>query len=181
LPYANVQLKNKSKGATCDHQGNFGILATRNDTLVISLVGYTRLELPLFDYEAGLIPLTEKTTELKAITITDSKFQNPYEGLFEDQNAALIRKRLPFYYSKAKKDKIKLGRLREENLRVQTYIDVVINDPETKSGLMKKHQLTEAQYYATLTRFNEKHYNVMYYLTSAELTSFLNQFFASEY
>jgi hypothetical protein len=180
LPFVNIQLKNRLKGTTSDDLGNFSILGTREDTLVLTRVGYLRVELPLFDYETGLIPMTEAVTELKAITIMDSKFRNPYEGLFEDQNAALIRKKLPFYYSKAKKDKIKLGRLREENMRVQTYVDVVINNPETKAALMKKFSLTEDEYYKRLTAFNEKHYNVMYYLTSAELLSFLDRFFESE-
>jgi hypothetical protein len=181
LPYVNVQIRNSRKGTTSDHQGNFSILATRNDTLMFSIVGYRRLALPLYDYETGLIPLTEMATELRPITITDSKFKNPYEGLFEDQNAALLRKKIPFYYSKVKRDKIKLGRLKEENLRVQTYVEIVINNPETKSDLMKKFGLSETQYYETLTRFNEKNYKVMYYLTSAELISFLNQFFESEH
>lgn len=181
LPYVNVQLKSAHRGTTTDQQGNFSILGNRQDTLILSLVGYGRLELPLYDYETGLIPIAERVTELQAITIVDSKFKNPYEGMFDDQNAALIRKKLPFYFSKAKKEKIRVGRLRDENLRVQTYVDVVINNPETKENLKKKFDLTEEQYYATLTKFNEKHYNVMYYLTSAELISFLTQFFESEH
>ena len=181
LPYVNIHLKNSRKGTTSDRQGNFSIVGNRQDTLILSIVGYRRLELPLYDYETGLILITEQATELQAITIIDSKFRNPYEGMFEDQNAALIRKKLPFYYSKAKKDKIKVGRLREENMRVQTYVEVVINSAETKDDLKKKFNLTEEQYYATLTKFNERHYNVMYYLTSAELISFLNQFFEREH
>lgn len=181
LPFVNIQLKNKLKGTSTDQQGNFSILATRNDTLVVTRVGYQRVELPLFDYETGLIPLPELATELRPIVIEDSKFKNPYEGMFEDENAALIRKKLPFYYSKAKKQKIRLGRLRQENMRVQTYVDVVISNPDTKNDLKKKFNLTEEQYYKTLTAFNEKHYNVMYYLTPAELISFLNQFFESQH
>src|SRR5687767_8223179 len=103
LPFVNIQVKSRIKGTTTDEKGNFGIVAGREDTLVLSRVGYRRLELPLYDYETGLIPLTEFATELKAITITD-KFQNPYEGVFDDQNAALIRKKIPFYYSKIRKD-----------------------------------------------------------------------------
>lgn len=181
LPFVNIQLKNSRKGTTTDSQGNFSIVGSREDTLMFSIVGYRRLELPLYDYETGLIPIAEQATELQAITIIDSRFKNPYEGMFEDQNAALIRKKLPFYFSKAKKEKIKVGRLRDENIRVETYVQVVINNPETKETLRKKFNLTEEQYYATLTKFNERHYNVMYYLTSAELISFLNQFFESEH
>lgn len=180
LAYVNVQVKNKSKGTATDLQGNFSLFATKQDTLIFSLVGYERLELPLFDYEAGVIRLTEHTTMLKSITIDDSRIGTSYyEGMFEEQNEKL-KARIPFYFSKARKDKIKAGRWREENLRIKTYVDVVINNPETKEGLMKKYSLSEDEYYAILTRFNETHYNVMYYLTEAELISLLNRFFESE-
>jgi hypothetical protein len=181
LPYVNIQLKTSLKGTSTDSNGSFSILASEKDTLVFSLVGYQRLELGLFDYEASVIKLTEKATELKPITIMDTKFGNPYEGLFDEQNAALVRRKLPFYFSKAKKQKIKFDYLRTENARVKTYVDLVINDPNTKSGLMKKYSLSEDEYYKTLTKFNERYYNVMYHLTSAELESFLNKFFESEH
>lgn len=181
LPYVNIQLKSSTRGTTTDATGNFSILANSKDTLILSLVGYERLELPLYDYEAGLIRLSEKVTELKPITIMDSKVGNPYEGLFDEQNPGIVRRKLPFYMSKAKKEKIWFDRLKAENVRVKTYVDLVINNPDTKAGLMKRFSLTEDQYYKTLTRFNERYYNVMYYLTSAELESFLNKFFESEH
>jgi hypothetical protein len=177
LPYVSVQIKNKSRGVNTDHQGNFSILALPQDTLLLSLLGYERLELPLLDYEASVIRLSERATILKTITINETRSDNPYEGLFDDQNAALLKRRIPFYFSKARKEKIRVGRWRDENIRVQTYVDVVINNPETKANLIKKFSLTDEEYYTILTQFNEKHYNVMYYLTAAELISFLNQFF----
>ena len=64
---------------------------------------------------------------------------------------------------------------------MKTYVDLVINNPETKNGFMKRYSLTEDEYYKTLTKFNEKYYNVMYYLTSAELESFLTKFFEAEH
>jgi hypothetical protein len=181
LPYVNIQLKASTRGTSTDASGNFSMLAGEKDTLIFSLVGYERLELPLFDYEASVIRLTEKITHLRPITIVDTKFGNPYEGLFDDQNAGLARKKLPFYMSKVKKEKIRFGRLQAENIRVKTYVDLVINNPGTKSALMKRFSITDDQYYKTLTKFNEKYYNVMYYLTSAELESFLNKFFESEH
>jgi hypothetical protein len=181
LPYVNVHVKNKGRGTTTDVQGNFSLFATQQDTLVFSLLGYDSFELPLFGYEAGVIRMAERATMLKSITIDDTRINiNPYEGMFDDREAARLKARLPFYYSKAKKDKIKAGRWRDENLRVQTYVNVVINNPKTKNSLMKKYSLSESEYYAILTRFNETHYNVMYYLTEAELVSFLNRFFEGE-
>ena len=70
--------------------------------------------------------------------------------------------------------------LREENIRVQTYVDVVVNDSTLKTGLMRKHDLNEKEYYDLLTTFNERHYRVMYYLTRAELISLINTFFEGQ-
>jgi hypothetical protein len=177
LPNVNIKLKNTLRGTITDAKGNFSILAAETDTLVISLVGYHTLEFSLFGYESGLIRLTEYVTVLRPIDVYNTPlYENPYDGMFGDENARL-KKKIPFYYSKAKKDKIKAARWREEALVVQTYIDVVINNPETKAELMRKYGLTEEQYYDILTRFNEKHYQVMYYLTAGELTSLINRFF----
>ena len=178
LPSVNVQVKNGNRGETTDEKGNFMINATGNDTLIFSLVGYNRLELPLAGYEPGVIRMSEKYTMLKAVTIDEYRAGDLYEGMFDEQNEQL-KKNIPFYFSKARKEKIKVQSLREENLRVKTYVDVVVNDPGFKNGMMRKYSLTEAEYYDLLTAFNERHYRVMYYLTRAELISMLNTFFDS--
>lgn len=179
LPSVNIQIKNSSAGTTTDENGSFSIRARGTDTLVFSLVGYQGLELPLAGYDAGMIRLSEKYTMLKAVTIDEYRRENLYEGMFEDQNARLKRS-IPFYLSKAKKEKIRLQGLKEENLRVQTYVEVVVNDPDFKSSFKMKYGLTEDEYYRILTAFNETHYRVMYYLTRAELLSLLNTFFENQ-
>lgn len=177
LPSVNVLIKNTTRGTSTDEQGNFSILANRTDTLVFSSLGYQTLLLPLALYEPGMIRLSEKYTLLKAVTINDyRRHENLYEGMFDEQNARRDRT-IPFFFSKAKKEKIKLGMLKEENLRVKTYLDVVVNNPDLKTSLMEKYSLSEKEYYDILTAFNETHYQMMYYLTSAELISLLNRFF----
>ncbi len=172
----SVQVKGKQRGTTTDEKGGFRIEAAKRDTLIFSIVGYETLELPLYNYEPGMIRLSEKYTMLQAITIDEYRRQDMYEGMFDEQNARL-KKSIPFYLSKAKKEKIKVQILKDENLRVQTYVDVVVNNPELKMRLMREHSLTEKEYYDILTAFNETHYRVMYYLTRAELISLLNAFF----
>jgi hypothetical protein len=176
LSSVNVQIKNGSSGTMTDEHGNFSIAAKRSDTLIFTLVGYQSLELPLMTYEAGVIRLSERYTLLEAVTIDEFRQRDLYEGMFDEQNAQR-RRSIPFYFSKAKKEKIKVQILKDENLRVSTYVEVVVNNPEFKAGLMKKHALTEKEYYDILTSFNERHYQVMYYLTRAELISMLNTFF----
>lgn len=180
LPYVTVKIKSESKGTTTDTQGNFSIIASQRDTLVFTLVGYETIEQPLAGWEPSMILMAEKVTMLKAITIQDTRIENPYEGMFDDENAKLrkLNKSIPFYYSKARKEKVKVNRLEHENIRVKTYVDVVIKDPEVKTNLMKKHSLTEDEYYDLLARFNAQNYSVMYYLTAGELISLINNFFA---
>ncbi|HET9486494.1 MAG TPA: carboxypeptidase-like regulatory domain-containing protein [Chryseosolibacter sp.] len=179
LSRVNIQVKNSTTGTSTDEKGNFILHASRTDTLVFTLVGYETLELPLVEYEAGMIRLSEKYTLLEAVTIDEFKAENFYEGMFDEQNARL-NKSIPFYFSKARKEKIKVAVLKEENLRVKTYVDVVVNNPELKTRMMAKYSLTESEYYNTLTNFNETHYRVMYYLTRAELISLLNTFFEGQ-
>src|SRR5690606_22508919 len=108
--------------------------------------GYERLELPLRHYEAGMIRLSEKYTMLQAITIDEYRQRNLYEGMFDERNARL-KPQIPFYLSKAKKEKMKVEVLRNENARVQTYVDLVVTNPECKTEAMRKYSLTEKEYY----------------------------------
>lgn len=177
LPAVSVQVKNTARGTITDDSGRFEITASPSDTLVFSRVGYRIFELPLFTYEPGMIRLSEQYTLLEAVTIDDARGRDLYEGLFDEQNARLEHSKFPFWYSKDKKEKIKVERLQQENIRVKTYVDVVIRNDEIKRRLMAKHALTEDQYYSVLRAFNETHHEVMYYLTASELVSLLNTFF----
>lgn len=180
LPFVTVHIKNQNKGTTTDSEGNFRIMATRQDTLRFTFVGYKSLEVPLIDWETSMILLPEQITMLSGITIRDTRIDNPYEGMFDEENAALQRanKRLPFYYSRRKKQNIKLNRLSTENLRVKTYVEVIVKNDEIKQSLMTKYSLTEKEYYDLLGEFNAQYYTVMYYITGGELISLLNNFFA---
>lgn len=178
LPYVTIQIKGTNRGTNTDANGKFVLMASRQDTLLFSMVGYRMVEYELSDWEESVVRMTEQPTYLKSITIQGKEI-SPYEGLFDEENERIRREnKIPFYYNRWKKEKIKLGHVRQENFRAQTYINVVIRDPETKAGLMKKHQLTEEEYYAILTDFNVKNKNIMYHLTAPELVSLLTNFFA---
>ena len=178
LPFVTVKVKNRQRGTFTDQKGGFILTASRQDTLVFTLVGYKPVEIPLYDWEPSMILLSESVTMLDVVTVED-QYVSPYEGMFDEQNEQWKKdhKKLPFYYSRSKRQKVSRVRLATENVRVKTYVDVVINMPETKESLMRKHHLSEEQYYDLLTRFNEANYRVMYYLTASELLSLLNNYF----
>lgn len=176
LPHVNVRIKNGTRGTTTDLQGNFGLTASTKDTLVFTLVGYNDIIYPLIDWEPSIIRMSEKRTLLNPVLIR-STFLNPYEGMFDDQNALLNKRKIPFYLARYKKEKIKVRWLLEDNLHAKTYVDLLIKDHEMKMKLMIRHSLSEDQYYKVLGRFNEQYVNVMYYLTTAELATLLTDFF----
>ena len=177
LPYVTVLVKGKGRGTITDTKVNFNVSASRQDTLVLSFVGYVTTEFALADWEPGLIRLAEKKIILKEVTVRTTQI-NPYQGMFDDENARLASRHNKFYYSRAKKEKRNVAWLREDNVRIKTYIDVVISSNELKNELIKKYSLTENQYYEILSKFNEKNAEVMYHLTAGALVSLIKNFFA---
>ncbi len=182
LPYVSIQVKNTSRGTISDSKGKFSIQAQPTDTLQFFMLGYEQIEIPLYDWETNVVPLAERSTMLKPVVIQDSRLENSYALLFSEEYAAWRKsnRALPFYYSRWKKEKILVRRAQQEQIRTRTYVDVVIRNPDTKEGLMKKHGLTEDGYYEVLTKFNEESHTFMYYLTAPELLTTLHTFFEQE-
>jgi len=176
LPYVNVRIKNQNRGTTTDVKGNFALTANRTDTLIFSFLGYSDVVYPLIDWEPSIIRMSEKGTLLSPVTIKGTAI-NPYEGLFDEQNAILSKRRIPFYFAKYRKEKIRVGWLLEDNLRVKNYMDLLVKDDMMKTTLMTTYKLSEEEYYVVLSHFNEQHVAVMYYLTKEELISILKSFF----
>jgi hypothetical protein len=179
IPFVNVIIKHTTRGTTSDANGYFILSAHPKDTVLFSFIGYRTLELPVKDWEPSVVLITEIATMLKSVTIRDTRLADPYEHLFDEQNALLEKenKSLPFYYSKDKKERIMVSRQKKETLRVKNYVDLIVKNDEIKLELMKKHKLSEKEYYDLLTKFNEKNYAIMYYLTDSELLSLLYRFF----
>jgi hypothetical protein len=182
MPYVTVVIKNKNKGTITDDNGNFKIVVYSDDTLAFQFVGYNTLEIPAQGLEANLILLSEKITMLNTVVIQDIRDEISYEEIYSDEILRWKKntKRLPFYYSKGKKQTIKVIRLTNENIRVKTYVDVVIKNDENRIKLMKLYNLSETEYYDVLAGFNSKYYTIMYYLTAGELITLLNNYFLKE-
>lgn len=181
LQFVNIQIKGSARGASTDSKGNFRIIAHRFDTLQFSFVGYKTIEIPILGKDIGLILLAQRPTMLKSVTVTETRDESQYRDWFAEQIKENKRadRRIPFYYPRDVKDKIKLARANDERERVKTYVDLVIANPQVKESLIERYQLTESKYYDILTEFNQQNYRVMYYLTASELMSMLNRFYDS--
>lgn len=182
IPYVNVIIKHTQRGTTTDQKGYFSVSAAPADTLVFSFVGYKTLEFPVRDWEPSVIMMPEEVRMLNPVTVESTPLGDPYEQLFEEENIRLknSKKSIRFYYPKDKKERIKIGLAKTEQIRVKHYVDLLVKDDKVKNDLMRKHRITEDQYYAILTKFNEKNYAIMYYLTDSELLSLLYRFFENE-
>jgi hypothetical protein len=182
IPYVNVIIKNTQRGTTTDEKGYFSLSADLADTLVFSFVGYKTLEFPLNEWEPSVILMAEEIRMLNTVTVEGAALPSPYEYLFEEENIRLknSKQAVKFWYPRDKKERIKIGLAKNEAIRVKHYVDLLVKDDKVKNDLMKRHKLTEDQYYVVLTKFNEKNYAIMYYLTDSELLSLLYRFYENE-
>jgi hypothetical protein len=182
LPYVNVIIKHTQRGTTTDQTGYFSLPAHSTDTLLFSFVGYKTLEFALADWEPSVILMPEEVRMLRPVIVEGTPLADPYEHLFDEENIRLknSNQAIPFYYPRDKKERIKIARAKNESLRVKHYVDLLVKDDKVKNYLIKKHTLTEDQYYVILTKFNEKNYAIMYYLTDSELLSLLYRFYENQ-
>lgn len=73
VTYANIQVKNKSLGAYSNEQGKFDLNLNIEDTLLISSIGYEKLEIPFSSIKNTTIYFQEKSTLLKEIKVFPKK------------------------------------------------------------------------------------------------------------
>jgi len=83
----------------------------------------------------------------------------------------------PFtYFSKTEHEKRKLIKLREENRRIKTYVEL-INDPYLKDDIMEKFSLREKEYYELLAKFNQQYGQAVYMNNRDDIKKLLYSFF----
>lgn len=75
IPYASVYLKNQEKGTNSDLNGKILIVVEPQDTLMISSVGYTSLELPFSELK-DTIKMEQDVQRLKEVEVRPSKKRN---------------------------------------------------------------------------------------------------------
>ncbi|MEM7109940.1 MAG: carboxypeptidase-like regulatory domain-containing protein, partial [Bacteroidota bacterium] len=179
LPYASIVIKNTTQGTAATVEGSFAINVGLFDTLVFSIVGYNRFELPVYNHEPLLIALSQLPQLLDNVTIREKTMAQYYESLFQNELVDITKshKKAPFYLNRAKKDKKYAQRFLKENERSKVYTELIVTDSTLRRSFMVKHKLNLEQYYAILRDFNQKNYRFMYSLTAPELLSLLNSHF----
>jgi hypothetical protein len=173
LPGVHIKVKNSVRGTVSNDNGSFLIMAADFDTLVFTLIGYYSFEYPLLGPEEDiLIRMNEKIRMLKEVTTTAAPIKETMEKKaprYKQSDGNYIKTpslaegiSSPFtYFSKTEHEKRKLLKLRAENRKIKTFVDVV-NDPELKKDLMKTFSLKEKEYYDLIAKFNQLNRSAAY-------------------
>jgi len=185
LPNAYVKVKSTGAGTVAGSGGMFKIEAPVFDTLLFSSIGYGTYIYPvLLSEEDVLIRLQESVIVLPEVTAVGTRLQatkyeerravkTPNENLFEGLGS-------PFtYFSKTEKEKRKVIKIRRENTRVRTYVEVV-NDPDLKKDLMNEFSIDEPTYYRLLGKFNQENHSAQYLEDEAQIREALSTYFAGQ-
>jgi CarboxypepD_reg-like domain len=173
LPKVTIKIKNSPRETATTSTGSFIIMAADFDTLLFSRVGFETLSYPLLGPEEDiLIRLKSKIVLLKEVSVTAKQLDEIMEKKpprYTKSDGSYIKTMSvadgigsPFtYFSSWEREKRKLLKMREQNRKVKTYVDVV-NDPLIKADLMKKFSLTESDYYEILATFNQQNRQAAY-------------------
>jgi hypothetical protein len=162
LPGVHIKVKNSSRITVSGKDGSFLIMAADYDTLVFTFVGYRDFEYALFGPESDiLIRMREDVIYLKEVVITALPMVEP-KGKYQVSDGSYIKApslaeaiSSPFtYLSRYERDKRRLLKLRAENKKIKTYVEVV-NDREYREDMMMTFSLTEKEYYDLLAKFNQ--------------------------
>ncbi|MBL7859032.1 MAG: carboxypeptidase-like regulatory domain-containing protein [Cyclobacteriaceae bacterium] len=183
IPSVHISSTRTNKGTVVDAKGNFRITTVVFDTLVFTSIGYKTLQyLLLVDEEDILIRLTENVIILPELTTQSTRLQ---EKVYAER-AKVVTPSLaegigsPFtYFSKKEKEKRTLIKVREENVRIRTYVEVV-NDPEFKQGILADFSISEEEYHKILVKFNTVNRQAQYLSSESEIIEQLTAFFRIE-
>lgn len=168
-----------------NNSGSFQLTAPVFDTLVFSCVGYRSLEYPvLMNDEDVLIRLPESFVMLPEVTTIGARLgQTKYaerrpvvsptptliQGIFS-----------PFtYLSKTEREKRRLIKVREENVKIRTYVEVV-NDPDLMKDMTNQFDITEKEYYTLLAKFNKENKWAQYLVDEDKIRDVISSFIKKE-
>jgi len=173
LPKVTIKVKNSPRETETTTTGSFIIMAADFDTLIFSRVGFDTYYYPLLGPEQDvLIRMKSKILILKEVSVTAEQLDEVLEKKpprYTKSDGSYIKTMSvadgissPFtYFSSWEREKRKLLKMRAQNRKVKTYVDVV-NDPLIKADLMRRFVLTESNYYEILAAFNQENRQAAY-------------------
>jgi hypothetical protein len=201
LADVNIQIKNKHYGTISNRRGYFLIEANDEDSIMFSSVGFHavtfrakelkgivvvylrqehRMLEPIEINSALPVPWMPKIPPFNplqntTVVMDPSKEAPGFRGIQTFGPGYILRGPIS-RFSKYEKDRKKLRRIQQANLKAKGYVEIV-NSPEVKEKIMKDYNLTEEAYFEHLAIFNEKNKDIIYELEEEELNSLLILFY----
>jgi hypothetical protein len=163
LSGVHVLVRNSGIAAVTDATGIYAVVASANDTLTFSYVGYSRAVRTVdLNEEIMFVRLRDESLLLKEIVIHDTPLFGPSRyirspTLSTIKPLAAARGGVNFaYFSKLEKEKRKLVAVIAELEAARVYIEIV-TDPDFRYNMMAKYKLSEDRFYELLATFNKTH------------------------
>ena len=203
LPLAYVTVINQSTniGATTDENGGFKLTANPGDSILFTILGYSRKKRIVGSNElAMIIFLREFALTLKPVTIYGSfkpegsdkwksviemprVFHNPAGPgsgyVVETFGPGISIGGLLSRMSKSEKERKKLNTIRDKAKRSEVYQDVIVSE-ETKNFFQKTFSMTDPEYDKFIESFNKAHPEAVYLQSKDEIMNLMVVFLASK-
>ena len=162
LSGVHVVVRNSGKIAVTDLSGIYAVVASANDTLTFSYVGYSpAIRTVDLNEEIMFVRLRGEGLLLKEIIIRDTPL--PGTSTYTRSTLSTIKPLAASpggvnfaYFSKLEKEKRKLVAVIDELERARKYIEIV-TDPDFRYNMMSKYKLSEDRFYELLAVFNQTH------------------------
>lgn len=200
LAYVTVINQSANTGATTDENGGFKISAMPGDSILFTILGYSRkTRIVRSNEQAMIIFLREFALTLKAVTIYGSftphgadkwksviempkTFRNPAGPgsgyVVETFGPGVTLGGLITSMFKSEKEKKKLQTVREKAKQSETYLSVIVSE-ETKSYFQTTFSMTEADYNKFIESFNKAHPEAVYVESREEIMNLMVMFAAT--
>lgn len=156
LSGANVVVRNSGTKAVTDASGIYSVVASANDTLTFSYVGYSQATMIVdLNEEIMFVRLRSESVLLNEIVIRDTPLLRSMLSTIKPLAAASGGVNFA-YFTKSEKEKRKLVAVIEEFERARAYIEI-ITDPGFRDNIKSKYKLSEDRLYELLAVFNQTH------------------------
>jgi hypothetical protein len=200
LAYVTVVNQTRNNGVTTDETGRFKLNAYPGDTVLFTILGYSRKTRVIrSDEQAMIIFLREFALTLNPVTIYGSYkphgadkwksviempkvFRNPAGPgsgyMVETFGPGVSLGGLISSMFKSEKERKKVQTVREKAKQSETYLSVIVSD-ETKNYFQKTFSMTEAEYNKFIESFNIAHPEAVYIESKDEIMKLMVIFAAT--
>lgn len=156
LSGAQVMVRNSGTTAVTNASGIYTVVASANDTLAFSYVGYSpAISIVDLNEEIMFMRLGSESVLLNEIVIHDTPLVRSVLSTIKPLTAASGGVNFA-YFTKSEKEKRKLVAVIEEFERARVYIEIITGQ-DFRDNMKSKYKLSEDRLYELLVVFNQTH------------------------